>query len=659
MNSKSILLFSLLFITALLPSCDEFLLKKTVNVQYMQGELSYDPQEASFRGFVEYEIKNNQLNTLTEIYLISHQKLGLEEVRYLGEPVRFSQDFSYGIGSFRVRIPSLASGSKAKISIKFHVFGPVQEDRFSISETNVIMDARKIWLPIPFDDAPKFFYDLKVTVPEEFYPVMGAKITEESVKNGFRTTRWESENRNIFQTANLFIAKFNRIKENNVFLYSLNTNFAPLIIDTAKQTLVILASNIGPLPISEVHIINNNLQDKILEQFIDGEAMANIILLSSELTSTDLIDDDTVLNSPMPDIPRRSLLKVREIIAHEICHSYIPGVLKFDEDYALDFESLAEFMGLLVVDKIHPGVIHKFLERNRLELVNMVLAQKRQDERYRYFYGVNSLYSAFRGNDELAFSFIRLLIGKYSFTEIKRDEIILTAHEMNNLQGDKEQGTDRLVLAEVLDEWSKMDLYNSSLTFTNLTITNTVRKHTSVETRKMMVLRHNYPVDLEFQVMEWKVKSVSTNNYKVSGFGEVLIPYNPSVKLAEAKSPLEWLESKLYDNQIETEVLPQKQMFLTVLQNFYNKEKYYPKSVRFSKDITLEPGWRDFYQDRERSVEISTNISFIIDDLHDSPEETYYQVFKLLEKKPFSLGLYRIKKEKEIILFDSVIDPLF
>ncbi len=313
---RKALIFPVLLIILALVSCDEFLLKKTVSVVFLEGELKFDPADVSLSGDLFYSIANKQSKSLQEIYFISHSNVLVDSIRYNGELIRFEQGIGYGSGFYRIRIPSLLSGISAKIEIKFHIKGPINEDRFMLTEEAVFMDARKIWLPVPFADSPNFLYSIRIKTPENYYSALGAKLADETVKNGEKSSLWVSESTDVLHTGNIFIGLFGRYQKGSISIYDIDTNYNALIFDYAGKTIDFLSNRLGKYPYSQVNIVDELFQYKDMEEFIDGEQLANTIQISPELTGTNLIDEETLSLSSMPYVPRKSYSKLFEVIAH-------------------------------------------------------------------------------------------------------------------------------------------------------------------------------------------------------------------------------------------------------------------------------------------------------------------------------------------------------
>ncbi len=655
------LIFTLLFL-----SCDDFLLKKTVNVQYLEGEINYDPSTASISGRLAYDIQNNQTVTLHEIYFISHNLVSLDYVTYNGDVMRFEQGLGYGSGIYRIRIPQLKSGEKARVELKFRLEGPVEEDRFLLTKDNVFIDAEKIWLPVPFAQKPEFLYSIKIKTPEDYYAVIGARIKEETVKNGKRVSSWESETPNVLLTGNIFISKFNRQKEGNIYLYSVTTNYSDVIFKYSAKVLDTLSNFLGPYALSQLHIVNEMFQYNDMEEFIDGEAMANIIEISPDLTANDLLNENTVSSSLSPDIPRKSVWKIFETLAHEMSHTYIRGILKFDDDSYLESESMTEFMGLDIISQDDKNIYNKFIQRNRIELINLDLAKDSHIDQIKYIYGINCLSAAFYSSEELFFTFLKTLIEKYKYTDIKVDELILTAQEMNDaalkkINSESTNSNENIIDYEALKLWSKYELYNLALSntiiqITNIQIINIHKKKTIIEDKILCFLNNDFPINIDVTMYENFSSNTVTNIISMTKNSETNFIFDKDLKSVEITSHYDMLEKNLSDNRIDFEKNNSNEI-IEDINNFYNGQKT-GKAVIFDKSAANQQGWRNLYDDREASLLIKTNISFRFDKVRENDDEIYLQAYKMLDGKPFSYVVFKGRKLKDKCNMIAVIDPV-
>jgi hypothetical protein len=643
--------FTVLFF---LQSCDDFLLKKTVSVEYLEGEIVFEPQDPSLSGTLTYQIKNKQPKPLSEIYFISHYLLSIDSLSYNDDNLHFEQGVGFGSGIYHAKIPSLTNDETAKVEVKFHIKGNIEEDRFLLAKEKCYMDARKIWLPVPFADEPKFFYSLQIKTPEEYYSVLGAKITEESVKNGKRTTSWESEIDDVFLSGNLFISKFQRIQNGSSYFYTHNPEESKPIFEAYSKILSIMTNHLGTYPFSQLHIIKESFKNKDMEEFVDGEAMANIIQISPDLKIVTPLNEKSIEESAIPEIPRDSAWKIYETLSHEMSHAYIRGILRFEEDNYMESESLTEYMGLYLINQINPLIYSKFIQRNRIELINLELAGKRSTKQFQYLYGVNCLHTVFYGNQDY-FNFLKDLIEKYSYTRIRVSELISTALELKTTN--TQTNIEHLYFPYGLKLWGHYQLYDIRLSYSNVQVTNFINKKKKIEDRKIVIIENHFPLDFQSLLIgrhsDFK-KSYWIELQKNSVTNFLLDREISSVKIL---SRLEALEKNLQDNKIEF-FSDKWDLLYSNIQNFYSRQNF-SKDFTAQKLINTPANWTDLYSDRERTLSIASNIHFLFDAEHENGDEFYLEAYKILNEAPFSYIIFRGKREKEKIKMLEMIDPAF
>ncbi len=640
--------FCLIFV-----SCDEFMLRKTVSVQFLEGDVSFDPDNVSMSGDLIYTIKNKQNKTLQEIFFISHSQVIIDNIRYNGDTIRFEQGIGYGSGIYRIRVASLLSGASAKIEIKFHISGPVEEDRFLLTADTVFMDAKKIWLPVPFADLPAFLYSIKIITPDNYYTVMGGKEQEESVKNNKKTTLWESETDDILHTGDIFIGLFERIKKDNISVYTTETNNIGLIFDDTSKTIDFLSNRLWKYPYSQTYVVNELFQYKDTEEFIDGEKMANIVQISPELTSDGLLDDEQLENSAIPYIPRQSYAKLFEVLAHELSHAYVPPFLKFEEKDYIESESFAEYMGLTTIAYYNPAIYNKFIQRNRIDLINLQLANQTNLRLFNYIYGVNVLHSAFGENKDEFYNYVNMLIQKYSYTEVGLDELIQTASDLTDSE------MTNLINGDALSLWKDNKLYNIELSYINVFVTNKIKKGISIDAKRMIIINNNFPIPLKVSLIERYPDRVFTNSIELVKNSNTNIIVEYYILSIEAKSKMDMLEEKLSDNRILFVTNNNGEMIINAVNSFYNYQKINSKNVKIDKTNEASGDFETIPADRERSAAIDTNIQFLYDTQNQTNNELYIQAYKLIAGKPYSYVIFKIKKERENYIISGVLDPLF
>ena len=649
--SKAMIIPGLLFILSFM-SCDEFLLKKSVSVSFLEGEIRYDPAEVTLSGDLLYTIDNKQNKTLQEIFFISHSNVLIDSIRYNGEILTFESGIGYGSGIYRIRVPALLSGSSAKILIKFHVNGPINEDRFILDEETVFMDAKKIWLPVPFADSPNFMYSLKLTVPENYFSILGGKLTEETVKNDEKTSVWVSESTDVLHTGNLFIGLFDRDQKGSTIIYSSDTNNDNLIFDYSAKTLDYLTNRLGNYPYSQIHIVNELFQYNDIEG-IDGENMANTIQLSPELSETNLTDIASLCSSSIPYVPRNSYSKLFEVLAHELSHAYVPHILKFDEKDYIESESITEYMALAIIANYFPEIYGKMISRNRTDLINLSLAGQSGQNLYNYVYGVNLLHSAFGDNREEYFNFLNLLIQKYQYTDIGTDELIQTARDLRDNESSNFIDSDALLL------WPYGKLYNVELTGTNVIVTNFTRRGRSEELKKQITLTQDFPVPIEISLIESFPDKVVTNIIKMDKNSSTNLFIAVNVKSVEALSKREALECDLSSSRINFISGCSGIEVVDAVNDYYNNQKITNKYVKMSKDSdTADINFIPLSKDRDKSHEKSADVRFQFDYQSENSDSLYIQAYRLIGGKQFSYALIRVKKEGKNLTVTGIMDPL-
>lgn len=656
--TKRIVLPAICFflMSLVLQSCDEFMLKKTVAVENLTGDIAFDPSSVSLSGSLNYDIRNNQNENLTEIYLISHNQVSVDYLSYENDTTRFEQGIGYGYGIYRIKIPPLGTGKKAKIELRFHINGPVEEDRFLLTKDNVFIDAEKIWLPVPFAQAPNFLYNLRIRTPENYFAVFGARLVEESTNGGKRSSVWQSETEDVVLSGNLFISRFLRIKKDPVTVYSFRTNNSDAIFKYANQTLKAITARIGPYPYSQVHIVSEIFQYKDMEEFIDGESIANIIQISPDIVTNTLLSERETAQSVSPDIPRNSAWKIFETLAHELSHAYIRGIIKFEDENYIESESLAEFMGLKIISLSNTTVYDKFIQRNRIELMNLFITGNRNSKLLKYLYGVNCLNAAFSGNSGVFFDYIKTLVEKYGYTKIQPEQLVSTAQEMNytltNGNGaEPGEYTNRLIYTEALKLWSCYGLYNLGISLSNIWITNYLtKKRFALEEKSLLTLENDFPIDIPVTLIENYKNRSSTNRFKLEKNSEIGIIVDKNLLNAFFQSRYECLERSLSDNEVNLPMNEKKELYRNISEYYRNGP---------SDKIPVDGGnWKNLSQDRKKSLSFHSGVSFQFDQLREIDGQFYLVAYKLIDNKPFSYVVFRGKKKASKYYVTSVIDPV-
>lgn len=656
MKIKNIL-FALCFLLFIfLQACDEFLLKKSVAVEYLNGDITFEPSGPALSGTLGYDIRNNQLNSLNEIFFISHSLVSVDSIVYENETIHFEQGVGYGFGIYRIKVPSLQKGAKARIVLKFHIDGPVEEDRFLLTKNNVFIDAEKIWLPVPFAQAPNFLYSIRVRTPLDFHSVLGAKTVEETTNGGKRSVLWQSESEDVVMTGNLFISRFQRLKRGPLSLYSFKNENADAIFRYANLTLRAFETNVGQYPFSQVQIVNELFQYKDMEEFIDGEATANIVQISPDIVTNSLLGEREIATSLYPDIPRNSTWKLFEALSHELSHAYIRGIIKFEDESLIESEALSEFMGLKVISLTNGMIYDKFIDRNRIEIMNLFLTGGGKSKLLKYLYGVNCLNTAFSCDPEVFFRFIKTLIEKYGYTRIQAEQLVTTAQEMNFALTnggpvDDDVLTNRMIDTEALRLWTEYSLCNLKLSVSNIWITNYLtKKRYAVEEKTLLTVNNDFPVDITVTLYENYKNHSATNLFRVEKDSETGVIVEKNLLNASINSKYGCLEQNLADNSVKIPVNGKKELYRNIADFYKNqgKQKADPQSG----------DWKALENDRKKTLAVRQNVSFLFDRMRENGDQFVLEAYKVLDNKPFSYVIFRGKKIGQAYYVNSVVDPV-
>ncbi len=562
------------------------------------------------------------------------------------------------MGIYRIKIPILQPENEAQIEISFHLNGSVREERFLLTADQVFLDAKKIWLPVPFAETPSFLYSLKVTIPTNYLSILGAKIKEETIKPDRREILWQSETEDVLHTGNIFIGQFERVNHNDIFLYSYNPIQFNLIFNFTRKTINLFSSRIGKYPYSQIHIINELFQYKDIEEFIDGEAMANIIQISPELSDTNSIAIEKITNSPAPFVPRNNLSKLYEVLAHELVHAYIPTILKFNEENYIEQEAFAEYAGLCSICNYYPEVYKKFIEGNRIELINLKLSGLSEQRLFKYLYGINALHCAFQENPTLFLDYVNILIQKYKYITVGPEKLIQTASDINSMISQ----SNTIVLTNAISLLGEEQLYNIELSYSNIYITNFSEKYKSIDIQRQVFIQNSFPVPVDIALIYVYMDYSLTNIIHLEKFSNTNIICDNKILSLTTKSGLEALEEKLSDNHIYFISNYGEDIAISSINNFYNNQKFNTRWVKIEKSSISneDEGLESLYTDRERSVFISPSVSFQLDTIKPNRKEGYIQAYKLIDGKPYSYVIFKFKKNNiHQINIVGIIDPLF
>lgn len=642
--------------------CEDFFLKKTVSVYSISGNLEFLPSIPEIHGKIDYGIRNSQKKEIREIYLICHPSVEIKYIFYNQTLIKFDQAVVYSYGVYRIIIPSLSPGKSAQISIELRIRGPITENRLILSSDQVFFDAKKIWIPIPFAEIPDFHYTMTIRTPIEYYPVMGGMMIEETVKNDHRVTLWKSEVNLPLLTGNLFITKFKRYQQDNIYFYSENDQNLSLIMNYSKYTINYLSSEIGFFPFSQTHIVNKVFQYKKLEEFIDGEYLANCIHVIPEIFSFPrLLSAQDSLESGVPFLTKASQLKLFEILAHELSHSYISTLIRFENPDHLFFESMTEFLGTQIINSKYSGVTPLIMERNRIVLINLFLKKQTHNPIWTYFYGVNLLGIAFYEHSELYSELIRLLINKYRYTKIGISEVISTASLMNQiLPAETTNSQPPTIDIDVFKLWEKQKLYNLSMELKQSQKNSTpVNNHSDVE----LTIFNSFPINIDCSLVIETSTNIITNAVKLKPESLTNISLEQPFIQVSLNSPYQWLEFDLSDNVIFADK-SELERINEELNHFYQNQKYNKSLIEIAKnlrsDLKIEDRdieWNTLYYDREITWTLSTNTWFIFDRGIFKNNNIYIEAYKWVDHKPFSYTIFKAKQSKKKFTIEAILDP--
>ncbi len=666
MRAGSFLPFIILPFFLFFFSCDEFLLKKTVSVNAINGQIQYDDQTPRLWGEVNYKIKNPQSNPLKEIYLICHTHVEMDSISYNKKPARFEVGEGFGDRVYRVFIPSLSPQEKAELSIKFHVSGQFQEERLLMNKNEVFFDVRKIWLPVPFADRFDFPYELSITTPDRFYSIMGGKNLEEKVINHLRTITWKSELESALSTGTLLILPFNRTQYKNIDYFSDTTNNQDLILQYSRFSNRLLKKAYSALPITQFHVVKRMYPYSKMQEIIDGEYLANMILLSPEMCDyTPMITTDTLSRSVLPFVPNTSEVKLFEVIAHEFSHSLISTLLHFEEDYHISMEALTEFTACSILNSWDPVFKEKILERNRILLINLQLQNEQKNNIWKYFYQSNLLNACFWLKDDIYMDYIQILIEKYRFTEIQWPQLISTAQDLNRvLIKDQETNQSPFWINTVLMEnWDRDEMYNLSLSSTEVMFTNhNAPTWKKIQPRRSIKIKNHFPFDIDAILIVFTPTNTYSNLIIQQNDGETNILVGMDTITVLLESRYSTLETHLADNQLNFADHSWLDL-VNEINHYYRDETHNTRFLiitpEWSEDIQKQGDsrWLSLNDDRTLSQNISPQVFFQYDKVFFDKKEFYIEAYKWINNRPYSYVVFKGKILKNKLQVDAILDP--
>ncbi len=643
-------------------SCDEFLLKKTVAVLSISGDIRFDPTIPQVSGSIQYNIKNNQEADLKEVYLICHPQVELLQVIYDNKKMSFETGQGMGDKIFRVKIPSLSPGTGAHLSLKFRVQGSFQEDRFLLSKERVFFDVKQIWLPVPFADHFEFPYTLEVRCPSSFYPVLGAKKEQEKLEDDVRITLWKSELNNALMTGTLQFLPFERYQEKNIYYYSATTNNIDRIMDYIDFTQKRFKHNMGYLPVSEFHVINQMYPYAEMKEVIDGEYLGNAIMLENSLCDYDSYSSSKdLLNSTIPFVPNTSEIKILEVIAHEIAHNYISTLVRFEDDFHLNMEALTEFIAIDIMRQYHEKFLDLMNEKNRILLINLFLQKKNRTPLWKYLYLVNTLEAAFWQNNRWTSHYLSLLIDKYRFSEIQWRHLSTTIDDINRILS---KNTNNILLdTEVMENWKDMRLHNFSLSSVDILLTNMqAPKWNRIQKMKQVQIKSHFPYSTDSILISYTPTNIYSNHIFLENNSTTNILLSMDTITTKLDSRYTYLETHLADNQINFKDRSWQDL-VNEINHFYKGENYNTRFISVGQDVegpvirTADAHWNNLYQDRDKSQSISPNVFFQYDQVYFSKKEFYLEAYKWINNKAFSYVIFKGKIIKNRLHIEAILDP--
>ncbi len=658
-----------LFLLLLFFSCDDRLLRKTVSLESLSGTLSYEPHRPTLSGNLIYKIRNKQSESLSEIYLFCHPSVQIEFLAYNHQAFRFEQWIGFGYGLYRIKIPEFRPDATATLEIKFSITGPITENRFSITKDGVFLDAKKVWLPLPFAETPKFSYNITLKTPSEYRSILGAKSISETSNRSERTIKWKSEIDNPLITGNLAIIKSEIQKSKQVTLYTTNLSVAPPVLSNSEKIINLFKDKIGSLPFSHYYIVDQIVPYKDMETFINGEFLGNMLHISPELLDNpSLLSLDSSLQDKTPILMDYDYLNVVETIAHEISHSYFGGIIQFDEDQMLDAEVITEFLALNAVRKLYPEKFPSLINRNRFILINLLLHNKTDNLFWNYLYGVNLLQAAFSSNKDGIFDLTQALLEKYRYTQMSMNDIQITIDDLNReietknqlaLQewntrlSNNELETNKPPIPTPLYEPNYLSLYKQKKLFnTRILLSNSILSNTKTPiTQQLVLLQNKFPISITGP-LSLSFKNSTATNYSIAlkpNSQTAILLSNKQIKKASFLPPSLCVEYQQSDNRIPTSdfVLQTE----TILSNYAIKTDSLALNTRPSRK-----GW--VLASVSHPPVLKTGNFVKIDQIFSNQDLVYAIGYKWFNTHPLSYAIFKLKSNPTNPLsLQEVFDP--
>lgn len=662
MQSRVFILPLLLLLT--LFSCDEFLLKKTVSVQSIQGHIHFENLTPRIWGDISYKIRNPQANPLKEIFLICHPQVEVMQVIYNQKAVRFETGEGFEDRIYRVQIPALAPQDKAVLTLRFQLTGRIREERLILDKEEVFFDVKKIWLPVPFAERFVFPYQISVTAPDRFYSIMGGRIQEESEEGDTRTTTWKSELDNALATGNLILLPYQRTQYKNTYIYSDTTNNRTQILQYSQFSYRILKNNFPALPLSQYHVLKKMYPYNNKVEVIDGEFLANALLISPTIGNFQpIIPLEIITGTPIPFVPNTSEARLLEIISHEYSHSLIPTLLRFEEGRQITMEALTEFLACAIIREWDIALYQKFLERNRILLINLMLKKETHTDLWQYFYLSNLFCSSFWNREDLSMDYIRILIDKYRYTDINWPQLISTASDYNKLQLRHKYLTNYSGIdTTLLENWSYFELYNFSLSSSEMSVTNLELKQPRIIPVKNIRIKSDFPFETDSYLIVYTPKETYTNILAHQKESITNVQVSDDTITVQLVSRYNSLETHLADNQVNFKDRSWLDL-VNEINYFYKGEQHNSRFLAISPEWTDIPlreddaRWTSLSEDRLVSQKISPRVYFQYDKVYFDKQEFYIEAYKWINNRPYSYVIFKGRILKNKLQVNAVLDP--
>lgn len=632
-------------------SCDEYLLKKTVVISEASGSLTYTSSTAKINGEIGYEIQNKQDEAISEIYLLCHPSATVESVSVDGKEARIDAQTFGGYGITRVRTSELQPGETASLSLSYSLSGPIDDSRFVLKNDEVFLDpAAMPWLPVPFADTFDFQFEFTVTCPNEYYALMGGKLIEETDSlYGPKSYTWESELEDPLSTGTLFIKKMERSSDGNLYFYSTQSADANSIFDYCSSLLVEMDSVGWDYPLSQLHFAEALYDYDDSPEMIDGEFIANLIFISPEVikSASDFPMED-FYDQTEPLIPENSELHLLDITGHEMFHAYVGNLLKFESGESVSYESLTEFLSQTALIHAAPAVEPLIRQNNRFLLMNSRIAGVKNNPYYEFILGVSLLGAAFSGTNDLPYTYLNILIEKYRYIDISREELLLTLGGMERFRPED----DPFLFPESLDLWKKnYELENISVSVSNMA-TNDYSSWPYQKTNYLITVSNGFCTELELEIFIDETESLSLvleANEATNFFQKHYL------ESFEVVSPLSFLEANLFDNFFspENDELSEIEVALNA---FYEELSEGSSSMKHKGLYSGGEKWQALSQ--HKLNESSAEIFFRADCIFECPESSYLAVFKEVDGTEKSYCLIQFDSSEGSYSFSKILDIL-